>query len=204
MKILPVELLTEEAMNRPLFEEPSDASVREDAWSGPKGFMIGGMSLPTKQELSQQYFDAAHLLVESIKREDWEDYKLVNPALFLYRHALELLVKSITGTAHKTHDLSQFADQLNAWAVKRNNTPTPVWTLARLKEIAVIDPGSTAFRYASNYNAKAKNDDKVDGEIYINLHHLQSSMSALYSVLSGTLPQFATASLSEATLHRGN
>jgi hypothetical protein len=29
--------------------------------------MIGGMALPKEQELGQQYFDAANILVESIK-----------------------------------------------------------------------------------------------------------------------------------------
>ena len=35
--------------------------------------------------------DLDNLLADlTIKRGDWEDYKLVNPALFLYRHSLEL------------------------------------------------------------------------------------------------------------------
>jgi hypothetical protein len=193
MKLLPADLLTDETMNRPLFEEPSEASVREDPWSGPKGFMIGGMSLPTKHELSQQYFDAAHLLVESIKRNDWEDYKLVNPALFLYRHALELLAKSLLGSTTKTHDLFKLADDLNDLALTRDHEPAPPWIISRLKEIAAIDPGSTAFRYARNYSSKAKCDVEVDGEVYVNLHHLQGAMVALYFALSGTVPDIVRA-----------
>ncbi len=189
-KIMLSDIFTDEAMHRPIFEEPSDASVREDPWSGPQGFMIGGMSLPTLNELSQQYFDAAHLLIESIKNQAWEDYKLVNPALFLYRHALELMVKSLIGKV-KTHDLSKLADELNSLAVTKGGAAAPSWIIKRLKEIALIDPGATAFRYAENYNNKQKRDIPVDGEIYINLNHLQRAMLTLYTALSGNLPPIA-------------
>src|SRR5690242_1517597 len=69
-------VFTREAMSRPLFEEPGDHIVREDPVSGPQGFMVGDEFIPTRIEMAQQYFDAAHLLLESIKRGDWEDYKL--------------------------------------------------------------------------------------------------------------------------------
>jgi hypothetical protein len=35
------EIFTEEAMIGPLFQEP-----REDPWTGPNGFMFGGVRLP--------------------------------------------------------------------------------------------------------------------------------------------------------------
>jgi hypothetical protein len=41
----------------------------------------------------KQYFDAANILVKTIKRGDLEDYKLENPALYLYRHSIELTIK---------------------------------------------------------------------------------------------------------------
>jgi HEPN domain-containing protein len=192
-KIMLSDIFTDEAMLRPIFEEPSDASVRKDPWSGPQGFMIGGISLPTQKELSQQYFDAAHLLIESIKNEVWEDYKLVNPALFLYRHALELVVKSLLGRKVKTHDLSKLADQLNSLAVTKDGVEAPRWIIKRLKEIALIDPRAAAFRYAENHNKQQKLDIPVDGEIYINLNHLQRAMLTLYTALSGNLPPVAEA-----------
>jgi len=190
-KTLLSDVFTEEAMRRPIFEEPSDASVREDPWSGPQGFMIGGMSLPTRNELSRQYFDAAHLLMESIKNREWEDYKLVNPALFLYRHSVELLVKDLIGAQTKTHDLSTLADQLNATTLTRDGVEAPPWIVARLKEIARIDPGATAFRYAENYSRMQKRDVPVDGEVYANLNHLQRAMLTLYTALSGNVPEVA-------------
>jgi hypothetical protein len=84
-----------EAAKRPLFEEPTSACEREDPWSGPKGFMFGGMGLPTRPYLdtAQQYFDAANLLISDIESLRIEDYNLANPIFFLYRHWLELMVK---------------------------------------------------------------------------------------------------------------
>ena len=48
------------------------------------GFMFGGPFVPTRLELSQQYYDAANLLLEAIKKQRIEDYALTNPALFLF------------------------------------------------------------------------------------------------------------------------
>jgi hypothetical protein len=60
-------------MLRPLFEEPTAEIEREDPWSGPKGFMLGGWSLPTRNEMAMQYFDAANLLVQAIKQNEVEE-----------------------------------------------------------------------------------------------------------------------------------
>lgn len=185
------DVFTHEAKVRPLFEEPSDASVREDPWSGPKGFMIGGMSLPTKSELGEQYFDAAYLLLESINRNQWEDYKLVNPALYLFRHALELQVKALIGASAKTHDLAVLADQLDSRAFAQDGAKAPEWIVARLKEFAAVDPGSTSFRYAQTYDRPLRKDVEVDGEVYINLCHLQRAMLALFTALTGRVPPVA-------------
>ena len=60
-------------------------------------------------------FDAANLLIDAIKRDEMEDYKLVNPSLFLYRHAIELMLKSFVGSFG--HDLASLAEKFEA-AVK--------------------------------------------------------------------------------------
>ena len=172
-------------MTRPLFVEPSSECEREDPWSGPQGFMIGGMSLPTKVELSQQFFDAATLLVEAIKRCDLEDYKLVNPVLYLYRHSLELMLKGVMQSQGSHHKLDVLADDFVAFIKSRSGEDVPKWITNRLKEIARIDPGSTAFRYAENMDKERKRTVPVDGEIYVGLIHLQNAMTALHTALAG-------------------
>jgi hypothetical protein len=172
-------IFTEAATTRPLFEEPSDAIERTDPWSGPQGFMIGGMALPTKAELGQQYFDAATILIQAIRRGECEDYRLANPALFLYRHWIELTIKSLIGPGIKGHDFRELAGIFESTVKERFGEKVPSWITARLKELAEIDPGSTAFRYAENYDRQRKADVSVDGEIYVDLGNLQAVMTAL-------------------------
>ena len=186
-------IFTWSAMNRPLFEEPTEAIEREDPFTGPQGFMIGDEFLPTRPELAQQYFDAAHLIIESIKRGDWEDYKLVNPALFLYRHSLELLLKEIVGGSRRGHDLAELADALAEAVQARTGGCVPSWILKRLREIASIDPGSTAFRYGENYDPVAKRSvPPVDSALYVSLPHLQRAMLTLNAALVGAIAEIAT------------
>lgn len=185
-------IFTKEAMNRPLFEEPGDHIVREDPFSGPQGFMVGDEFVPTRLEMAQQYFDAAHMLLESIKRGDWEDYKLVNPALYLYRHSLELLVKGLLGNAPKTHDLAALADELAQAHFNRWQTLVPSWIVDRLKEIAAIDPGSTAFRYGENHDRVLKvGVPPVPSAMYVSVPHLQRAMLTLNAALGGAIADVA-------------
>lgn len=46
--------VTEDQMNRPLFEEPTAALERPNHWSEPLGFMVGGMANQKYQHLGQQ------------------------------------------------------------------------------------------------------------------------------------------------------
>jgi len=184
-------VFTESAMNRPLFEEPAEEIERPDPWTGPKGFMIGGMALPTRDGLSQQFFEAANILLGAIKRDELEDYRLVNPVLFLYRHSIELLLKSFIGSTG--HNLAALAHDFETAVKKRfGHAPSP-WMIARLREIAAIDPNSTAFRYSENYDKARKMHVAVDGEMYVSLNHLEEAMQALRLALlsvwdSGRVP----------------
>lgn len=108
-------IFTEEQMNRPLFEEPIPALERSDPSEGPPGFMVGGMANLAFEHIGQQYFDAAHLLTETIRSGGCEDYRFANPVLYLYRHSIELLLKAVLGGAAKTHDLAGLTDQFRAF-----------------------------------------------------------------------------------------
>lgn len=172
-------------MMRPLFEEPTVDIEREDPWSGPKGFMLGGWSLPTRSEMAKQYLEAANALVDAIKQNEMEDYRIANPVLFLYRHAVEMTLKGIMYSAPKTHDLRRLADDFDAFIKDKCGQSVPTWITTRLKEIAGIDPNSTAFRYGE-YQCNGPNQAALaDGEIYIDLFHLQRSMKALIEALDG-------------------
>jgi hypothetical protein len=141
--------------------------------------------------MGQQYFDAANLLIDAIKRDELEDYKLVNPVLFLYRHSIEMLLKSFIGSTG--HNLAALADGFEAAVNNRVGRAPAAWIMARLKEIARIDPNSTAFRYSENYDRTLKQNVCVEGEIYVSLNHLEEAMKVLWIALlsvweSGKIP----------------
>lgn len=171
---------------QPLFVEPGEGCEREDAFSGPLGFMFGGMSVPTRLELSRQYFDAANVLLNSIKRQTIEDFALANPALFLYRHALELVLKAVLSRrlegAPQGHDLVSLLADLDRFIQVHYQQTVPAWITRRIKEIAAIDPGSMAFRYGEDkYQGKRR---RMDEEVYVSLPHLQAAMAEVYGALA--------------------
>lgn len=175
---------------RPLFAEPTEDCEREDPFSGPMGFMFGGMFVPTRLELSQQYFDAANLLLEAIKKQRIEDYALTNPALFLFRHALELVLKAILeqaaeGPPKNEHNLSVLLERVQSFAKDKYQQDVPGWIVSRIGEFAAIDPGSMAFRYGQDrYGGKKSAFSSIPGETYVGLPYLQQSMEALYTALA--------------------
>jgi len=182
---------SDESMTRPLFEEPTAELGREDPWSGSLGFMIGGMALPTRTELAEQYFIAANILVERIIKCDIEDYKLVNPVLFLYRHSIELMLKGVMRSKSEHHKLDNLADYFVRFIKDNANVAVPRWITARLKEIAKIDPNSTTFRYAETWCKDKKLNVSTDGEIYVDLFHLKESMAVLYTSLAGVIDKIS-------------
>ena len=178
-------IFSEEAMTRPLFEEPADDIGRPDEWSEPLGFLFDPMFDQSKSEISQQFFFAANLLVDVIRRLDCEDYKLPYPVLFLYRHSIELILKSALGGDADGHKLDVLADLFVCRCKDQHGVDVPSWITDRLKEMAEIDPNSTAFRYAENWDKASKRRAPLLLEAHVNLHHLQRAMAALHNALAG-------------------
>jgi hypothetical protein len=175
---------TEDAMTRPLFEEPGPHIERTDAWSGPLGFLLGGMAESADRlNLAQDYMEAAYVLTESIKKGDWEDYRLANPVLFLYRHSIELFLKGVMGETRKSHRLADLADGFAEFIRLRYGKEVAPWITQRLKEIAAVDPNSTAFRYGANVGPD---------EVYVSLPHLQDAMVALNWALASAVGGVST------------
>ena len=175
---------SERDRERSLFEEPTEAIERVDAWDGPLGFLVGGMANQSRLQLAEQYFDAASVLTEGILARRWEDYRLVNPILFLYRHALELLLKTVMEDSAKTHHLGELVDALVMYVKNEFHTDIPQWIPSRIREFALIDPNSTAFRYSENRDPATKQYGAVDGEFHVDLLHLQWVMNEIKLALS--------------------
>lgn len=183
---------THDQMHRPIFEEPDHLHERTDEWSEPKGFMVGGMANMSFQHLGQQYFDAAHALVDHILNKDHHpDYRLSNPVLYLYRHSIELFLKAILAGAAKTHSLETLVDEYREFIKAEFDADVPQWIITRMTELAEIDPNSTAFRYNKVYDRATKTDNPVAGEYFVDLHHLRSAMTVLNIVLVGVIAAVA-------------
>lgn len=181
------EPLVREAKSRPLFQEPSPEIERTDPWSGPKGFMLGGMVQSNDASLAEEYYHAAEAIIDAIRHDEIEDYKVANAALFLYRHSCELILKAAlppdVRAAKRTHNLASLADSFAYWVKEREGRVVPAWVLRRLKELAAIDPGSEAFRYGNYLDPLTSDPKGLSGEVYVDLGHLRRAMTALNTAL---------------------
>jgi hypothetical protein len=187
---------TEEAMTRRIFEEPDPHIERSDGFSAPHGFLFGNQSgmggSPDHLSLAQDYMEAAYALTEAILKGDWEDWRVAEPLMYLYRHATELFLKGVMRLDEKHHDLAALADEFGSSFQKRYGREMPEWVSRRLKEIASVDPKSTMFRYGKTYDSKAKRDYAIPGELYVNLSRLQDAMVALNWAIASTIGGICT------------
>ena len=189
----PGEVFTEEAMTRPLFEELTGDHARDDEWSGPHGFAIGGMMQANEASLAEEYFAAANELVDAIAEKRIADYRIGNAALFLYRHSCELILKTALPGAKRVHDLIGLTDSFVTMVKDQYGQDVPPWITRRMKELAAIDPNSTAFRYG-NYGAPIDATDvPIEFEAYVSLPHLRAAMTALNTALVGAVAEIILA-----------
>jgi len=179
-------IYTQAAMTRPLFEEPVDI-YREDPLTGPKGFVFDDMGVSGPDDLAHEYFEAAHALTEAIARGEWEDHRIGSPVLFLYRHAIELFLKTAMVKYPKTHRLAELADDFAEFVQRERKLVVPAWITNRIKELAAADPRSTSFRYGR----------LGTGPVYVSLLHLQDAMFALVYALCEIIGWPATEQMEE-------
>lgn len=177
--------MPEPAERAPLFVELSGEHQRDDAFSGPHGFVVGGMFLPTTLEMAEQYLHAGNVLADAILRQEQEDFRLANPVLFLYRHALELVLKALLRSTSTHHRLDALGADLTAYVRETYQQEVPGWITARLREMAALDPNSMAFRYGEEKYAGSKQYSPVPGETYVGVRQLQASINELFAALAG-------------------
>ena len=142
--------------------------------------MVGGLGwLTQQQDIARSYRCAATTLIEKAldERLSWE---IVYPALFLYRHAIEITLKVMFPNSPKQHSLVEMIEQVDQ-QVRTVLCPAEAdWVRSRLEEFAEIDPRSTAFRYAgSKFNGHLRQD----GERWVDFRHLQQAMEIVLNLL---------------------
>jgi hypothetical protein len=187
------DVFTEEAMTRPIFEELTGEHAREDEWSGPHGFALGGMMQANAASLAEEYFAAANELVDAIKDKRIADYRIGHAALFLYRHSCELILKAAMPGSKPIHDLIGLTNNFVAMVKEQYAEDVPGWIVRRMKELAAIDPSSTAFRYGTYGTPIDAAGSPIEFEAYVSLPHLQTAMLALNTALISTVAEIKLA-----------
>lgn len=187
------DIFTEEAMTRPLFEELTGNHGRADEWSGPHGFAIGGMMQANAASLAEEYFAAANELADAIMEKRVADYRVGNAALFLYRHSCELILKAALPGAKRNHNLIGLTNSFVAMTKEKYDEDVPAWITRRIKELAAIDPKSTAFRYGAYEAPIDATDRPIEFEAYVSLPHLKAAMLALNTALVSAVSEIRMA-----------
>ncbi len=185
------EVNTTTLLKKPLFEEVNESHQREDAYGGPYGVIFGGMAVPTLIELSCQYQKAADVLLEQVFSQTVEDFTLSNPVLFLYRHSIEILIKSCLPELKPKHNLDELIDLYTDHVMATHGCGVPSWITSRIHELSEVDPGSTTFRYGQCKTNKSDVVTANDGEIHVYLRDVKQVVHALHSAIPD-VPTFRT------------
>jgi hypothetical protein len=173
---------------KPLFRDPCEGDEREDGYSEPFGFLLGPMGVFSRDEMADQYFLAANVLVEQVQQRNVADYDIAYPVLFLFRHAMELMLKSLLGqSAPHHHRLNSIADDFAAFVHREHRQEVPRWIVERLHELARIDPTSEAFRYGEDKYQGTADRSGIPAETYVRVMELHDEMNRLYGALRRAL-----------------
>lgn len=172
-----------------LFRDPGEGDEREDGYSQPHGFLLGGMLADERESIAFQYLKAANLIVDGVRQKQVADYEVAYPVLYLYRHAIEVLVKALIGGDKDHHRLDVLGCELVAHVRARYDQEVPRWVIEQLNEVASIDPTSQAFRYGEDKysDCKAKQRRPIPYETYVRVEDLHKSMNRLYAALGRAL-----------------
>ena len=172
---------------QPLFRDPGEGDEREDGYSEPFGFLLGPMGVIERGDMADQYFRAANLIVGQIQQRNVADFEIAYPVLYLYRHAMELILKTILSKEVSHHRLDALADDFVNFAQDKYRERVPQWVTHRLKELAKIDPTSQALRYGEDKYQSKEKPTGIPAETYVRVLELHEEMNRLYRVLSHVL-----------------
>ena len=161
------------------------------------------------ERYTDSYKNVAYRLVGNIER--YEVDSLVYPIMFLYRHYLELQLKSLLRNLYlfhglqwnpqKTHDLVKLWHEVRQLMEKicPQDTEDNKHIEARIKEFNQIDPKSLAFRYPEDTDGNPS-FESVPQQYrgYINLFQVRRIVQAMQDRLCG-MNEYLCVTLQEAS-----
>ena len=149
---------------------------------------------------SEGYKRAADIIIDSLEDYYFEINFLFHPVLYLYRHHIELTLKSIIGYANileecdnsfpRTHDLSilwmKARDKIKIIGdeIQEDDLKAVDDLIA---QFADFDPLSTTFRYPID----SKGEPSIKNHIILNLSHFKSVIEKLSAFLECVVSAFS-------------
>lgn len=148
-------------LHTPIFQDVPDEI--DETWQN--GAMIGGMAMRDWLQLARAYKMAADTMVtQALSRYEADD--LAYPIIFLYRHTIELYLKTLLDAPPEDHNLSNLICLLERQA---GNKLAP-WIGDRVRDFQRIDEQSDVFRYAGGPSCD---------ELWVDVHQLRNVMNRL-------------------------
>lgn len=149
---------------KPIFREFSDELMETNVW------MTGGMAeCSDKLTLAKSYKKAGDSLIE-IGIDDETERDIIYPAIYNYRHAIELYLKSLIKKEKQTHDLKKLYEFVKEILTKKIGVEPPKWFENLILAFDDFDPSGTTFRYAIPIGKD---------EMFIDLVHIKKLMNWL-------------------------
>lgn len=153
-----------------IFKEPSDGL--DENWCGAIVGTFGGYR--DFFTVAQSFRNAANCLIDTHKNNYYE-YEVLDPLLYLYRHSLELYMKALI-VAHDNdcdvkkeygHSLTKLFNQAVA-VVQGIGYEMPERAHRIVAEVSEIDSGSFSFRYGGDW---------TKGEYWIGYDNLKNDIN---------------------------
>lgn len=155
----------------PLFIEPPEGI--DETWR--HGIVFSGLAeIADMFELAKSYKLAGDRLTD-IALENEEGRELFYPAIYNYRHAIELYIKSIIGEYKKSHNLHYLFDRLKEKFKTEFNESIPQWFENIIIVFNDFDPYGAFFRYGGN---SKKNEMFAN---FIQVKHLMNRVSESFT-----------------------
>jgi hypothetical protein len=150
----------------PLFIEPPENI--DDTWK--HGIIFSGLSeVADMFELAKSYKLAGDRLID-IALENEEGRELFYPAIYNYRHATELYIKSIIGKYNRSHNFLYLFDRLKEKIKTEFDESIPEWFENIIIVFNDFDPEGTSFRYGGDFGMN---------EMFADFNQLKFSMNRI-------------------------
>lgn len=163
-------------LNTPIFQQVPEEI--DESWQ--HGCVISGMAFRDWHHLARSYKLAGDKLVDQVLSRNNEPQDFDYPILFLYRHSIELYLKTILNESNQSpsqkggHDI----DSLITLLEEQDGKSMFEWIRDRLLDFHRIDLKSDVFRYP----------EEIDGnERWIDFHQLRTVMNRLVEVFDDYL-----------------